>query len=86
MQLLFAQKSPYSRRARLAVRLSGLLDRVEEVNICPGPAGLAALPMPIGGIPAMNGAMVVRHWPLGLRKPAQCAPMRRYSTRKKVPT
>ncbi len=44
MQLLFAQKSPYSRRARLAVRLSGLLDRVEEINIPPGPAGLAAVP------------------------------------------
>ena len=44
MQLLFAQKSPYSRRARLAVRLSGLLDRVEEINISPGPAGLAAVP------------------------------------------
>jgi glutathione S-transferase len=44
MQLVYSHNSPYSRRARVAVRVCELLDRVEEVVIVPGPAGSAAMP------------------------------------------
>lgn len=44
MQLIYSHNSPYSRRARVAVRVCGLLDQVEEVVIAPGPAGAAAMP------------------------------------------
>mgnify|MGYP002640854592 CR=1 FL=1 len=44
MQLVYSHNSPYSRRARVAVRVCGLLEQVEEIVIAAGPAGSAAMP------------------------------------------
>lgn len=43
MKLYVSGGSPYSRRARIAVREAGLLDRTEEVNVNELPDRTAAL-------------------------------------------